>query len=201
MEMPSIRAAWMTRVPAGTSIGRPSISSLGIEAHSQWAAATGVDLTADGGLATICTASTGQAWLHMSHDTHLARSMWCCTYGVTLIASVGHAWAHRVQPMQSSLIVYWMNAVHFLAGQRPAMWASYSSRKYFSVESTGLGAVVPSPHRLPVLMKPDMSSSRCRSPARLLPTTRRSMMSSMRFVPTRHGVHLPHDSSCMNRRK
>src|SRR4051812_26913403 len=29
MEMPSIRAAWMTRVPSGTSIGRPSISSLG----------------------------------------------------------------------------------------------------------------------------------------------------------------------------
>src|SRR6185436_2565252 len=107
MEIPSMRAAWMTRVPAGTSIGRPSISSLGI-CFYQWAAATGVDLTAEGGLATIWTASTGQAWLHMSHDTHLARSMWCCTYGVILMASVGHACAHRVQPMQSSLIVYWM---------------------------------------------------------------------------------------------
>src|SRR5260221_13052747 len=175
MAMPSCRAAWITRVPSGTSIGIPSIVSLG-KWFLPYLAATGVALTRAGGLATTWTASTGQAWLHMSHDTHLARSIWCCTYGVTWIASVGHAWAQRVQPMQSSLIVYWMNAVHFLAGQRPAMWASYSSRKYFSVERTGLGAVVPRPQRLPVLMKPDMSSSRWRSPARLFPTTRRSRM-------------------------
>src|SRR5579863_5239560 len=141
MEMPRLRAAWMTRVPSGTSTVWPSICSLG-NGDLPYLAAPGTGFPpAASGLATTWTASTGHAWLHMSHDTHLARSMWCCTYGVTLMASVGQACAHRVHPMQSSLIVYWIMAVHFFAGQRPAMCASYSSRKDLSVERTGLGAV------------------------------------------------------------
>ena len=39
------------------------------------------------------------------------------------------------------------------------------------------------------------------SPSTPRPETIRSRISSMRLVPSRHGTHLPHDSSCVKSRK
>ena len=53
-----------------------------------------------------------------------------------------------MQPMQSSVTEYVISALHLPAGQRLWRCASYSSRKYFRVERTGFGAVLPNPHKL-----------------------------------------------------
>ena len=46
-----------------------------------------------------------------------------------------------------------MSDLHFPAGHRLSrMWASYSSRKYLIVVSTGLGAVPPSAQSEPSMM-------------------------------------------------
>ena len=94
----------------------------------------------------------GQTLLHVPQRMHFSRSISCFSYGVIAMASAGQCWAQIVQPMQSSVIEYLIRALHLPAGQRPCRWASYSSRKYRSVESTGFGAVLPRPQRLPCLI-------------------------------------------------
>src|SRR4030042_3741795 len=89
------------------------------------------------------TALAGHTLLHVPQRMHLAGSISCFSYGFIAMASVGQCWAQIVQPMQSSVIEYVMRALHLPAGQRPWTCASYSSRKYVIVESTGFGAVLP----------------------------------------------------------
>ena len=92
-------------------------------------------------------------------------------------------------------------------GQTPAaqrfsrMWASYSARKWRMVESTGLGAVWPSPQREVSRMMRPSSSSFTMSPSSPFPVQMRSTISNMRRVPMRQGGHLPQDSSCTKSRK
>ena len=79
---------------------------------------------------------------------------------------------------------------HFLS----KICSRYSSSKLASVDSTGFGAVLPRPHREEfwIILARERSSSM--SPALPLPLVIRVRMSSIRVVPSRHGVHLPHDS-------
>ena len=122
-------------------------------------------------------------------------------YGVIGIASTGQCCAHRVQPMHLSVIEYVISALHLPAGQRPARCASYSSRKYRSVDSTGLGAVLPRPQRLPRGRPGQVFELVQIARPCPLPAQSRSRMSSIRRVPTRQKVHLPHDSSWVNCKK
>src|SRR5262245_3516653 len=69
---------------------------------------------------------------------------------------------------------------------------STSEGKYFSTDNTGFGAAWPSPQIEASVIACDSSSSsglsQCRS----------RMRSTAFWVPTRHGVHCPHDSSAKN---
>ena len=73
-----------------------------------------------------------------------------------VIASTGQFFAQSVQPVHfSGSMQKSTSAVQLAAGQRLSlMWASYSSRKYLIVVSTGFGAVWPSPQRLASLIWP-----------------------------------------------
>ena len=77
------------------------------------------------------------------------------------------------------------------------MCASYSSRKFWIVDTTGEGAVLPSPHSAVLEMVSASSSSSSMSPSSPRPSTMRSRISSMRFVPSRQGTHFPQDSFCV----
>ena len=74
-------------------------------------------------------ASSGQTFRQVSHRVHRSRLMVCRAYGVMGMAATGQRWAQMVQPVQSAVTEYLISAEHFPAGQRPATWASYSSRK------------------------------------------------------------------------
>ncbi len=93
------------------------------------------------------------------------------------------------------------------SGQTPArhflsrMCSTNSSRKWRMADSTGLGAVWPRPHSAVSLIVSPRSIRRSMSPSCPLPSQMRSRISSIRLVPIRQGVHLPHDSSCTNSRK
>ena len=97
------------------------------------------------------TAFSGQTILQLSHFVQRVWSISCFSYGLKAIAFTGHSWKHFVQPVHLSVIAYFIRSLHFFAGQIPFAWASYSSLKYLSPVSTGLGAVFPSPQRLPFL--------------------------------------------------
>src|SRR4030042_5548084 len=81
------------------------------------------------------------------------------------------------------------------------MWASYSGRKYRRVVSTGLGAVLPSPPKAGPAPVSASSSKRSSCPRVPLPSVISVIISSIRSIPSRHGTHLPQDSSCKNFRK
>src|SRR5581483_3901030 len=88
------------------------------------------------------------------------------------------------------------------AGHRcSSMCAAYSSRKYFSVVTTGLGALWPSPQRLVFRTVSQSRSSSARSSAVPVPLVMRFSISCMCTVPTRQGMHLPHDSVQQKSRK
>src|ERR1039457_4067685 len=88
------------------------------------------------------------------------------------------------------------------AGQpSPVTWASYSSRKYFSVVTMGLGALCPSPHRLVLRTSSQSSSSSATSAGAASPAVIFSRMPCICCVPARHGMHLPQDSLMQNSMK
>ena len=53
---------------------------------------------------SMTTASTGQTCRQVSQRIHFSGSISCCWCGLIAMASPGHRWAHRVQPMHSSVI-------------------------------------------------------------------------------------------------
>src|SRR5512139_2180768 len=89
-----------------------------------------------------------------------------------------------------------MSALHTPAGHRCSlMWASYSERKYRSVESTGFGAVCPRPHREAFLIEVAHLWRLSMSESLPFPSQILVKVSSIFRVPTRQGGHLPQDSS------
>ncbi len=88
---------------------------------------------------------------------------------------------------------------HTPAGQRFALmcWI-YSSRKYFSVVSTGLAAVCPRPHNAESLMDSARPSSVLRSCSDASPSATPCRILNICAVPSRQGVHFPQDSLVVN---
>ncbi len=74
------------------------------------------------------------------------------------------------------------------------MCCSNSSRKCFSIDATGIAIESPSTHRQLPMMLPWIWSSRSRSIGVPSPSSMRSSIFTVQFVPSRHGTHLPHDS-------
>src|SRR5439155_13009736 len=91
---------------------------------------------------------------------------------------------HRATPL----------SVHTPAAQCPAWCSRTVSGKCLSKERTGLGAIWPRPHSEPNASTSFNSSMVSRASAAAVPVRMWSKRSSMRTVPSRHGVHLPHDS-------
>ncbi len=81
------------------------------------------------------------------------------------------------------------------------MWASYSSRKYSMVESTGLGEVWPSPQSEHSLTVTAIASRVSMSASLPLPSVMRVRISSICLVPSRQEVHFPQDSAWVKLRK
>src|SRR2546428_13377928 len=74
----------------------------------------------------------------------------------------------------------------------------YSSRNFFTDEITGPMAASPRAQSdLPPMLS-DISSSRSASSRRPSPLSMRSRIDSSQLVPSRHGVHWPHDSCAKN---
>src|SRR5208283_5736441 len=69
------------------------------------------------------------------------------------------------------------------------------------VLKTGFGAVWPSPHSDEDRMSLPRASSKSMSFDLPLPSVIRVRISRSRWVPIRHGTHLPHDSDLVNSRK
>src|SRR6185295_2428600 len=79
--------------------------------------------------------------------------------------------------------------------QRPSRTcASYSALNSFIVESTGVAAASPNAQRVLPTMLFETPNSRSRSLACPSPRSRRSNNLYSQSHPSRHGVHLPHDS-------
>src|SRR5919199_1743468 len=84
---------------------------------------------------------------------------------------------------------------HGSKGHAPSsMWRWYSSRYCLTVATTGLVAKSPSAHRTLPLISEDNDRSRSRSAGTPRPCSIRDMTLNSQDVPSRHGVHLPHDS-------
>src|SRR5574341_1667170 len=81
------------------------------------------------------------------------------------------------------------------------MWSSYSWRKYFSVESTGLGAVPPNAQSEASLVDSASSIKSSMSLSLPFPSLILVRILSICLMPSRHGEHLPHDSVERNLRK
>src|SRR4030042_1710708 len=75
------------------------------------------------------------------------------------------------------------------------MWSSNSERKYLSAERTGFGAVFPNPQSEVSATTSARSSSSERLSPFPLPSVIPSKISPILFSPSRHGRHLPQDSS------
>src|SRR5205814_1213531 len=88
---------------------------------------------------------------------------------------------------------------HGSNGHRPVeMWSSYSSRYCLTVATTGLVAKSPRAHRTLPLISLDSERSRSRSAGAPRPASIRDRTLNSQDVPSRHGVHLPHDSWLKN---
>ncbi len=124
---------------------------------------------------------------------------WTCL-GAPAIALAGQARRQRPQALHlSAMTEKVMRAVQTPAGHfRSRMWARYSSRKWLKLVRKGFGAVRPSPQSDVEAMTPDSRSSVRRSSSVPFPSVTRVSSSSIRFVPSRQGVHLPQDSRCRN---
>jgi len=125
------------------------------------------------------------------------------------MALTGHLEAQAVHPVHlSTSIVNVLRplqifALHFLS----KICSSNSSLKFFRALRKGFGAVCPSPHRDVSLMTEAIVSS-CITPlnlSRVVPESSLtgflmtlSRISSIRPVPSLHGMHLPQLSVCMN---
>src|SRR5262249_44837447 len=84
---------------------------------------------------------------------------------------------------------------HGSNGHRPpSMCATYSPRYCLTVAVTGLVAKSPSAHSTLPLISPERESRRSRSPGTPRPCSIRVRILCSQEVPSRHGVHLPHDS-------
>src|SRR5574341_1888375 len=82
---------------------------------------------------------------------HLMQASWLIAWGFffsPVMAFCGQFRLQAVQPLHfSGSMENVISALHTPAGHFLSLiWASYSCRKYLSVESTGLGTVLPSPH-------------------------------------------------------
>ena len=125
--------------------------------------------------------------------------MWYGDLIFPLIAPAGQFFAHLPQPIQNSGLMWNLRSAvqtfarHFLS----LICSSYSSRKRFRVLITGSGALLPSPQRAMLCTIVASSSSSSRSDISPLPSTILSRISNIRFVPSRHGTHLPQLSRCV----
>ncbi len=102
--------------------------------------------------------------------------------------------------------MYWQGeetiSLQTMAGQRFSTTCfSYSARKYFRVERTGLAAVWPSPQSEASLTERASSSSRSMSLRVAWPSVIFLTISHIRWVPSRQDRHLPQDSSRRKLRK
>src|SRR3954468_23112891 len=75
-----------------------------------------------------------------------------------------------------------------------SMWVIYSSGNCLTVATTGLVAKSPSAHSTLPEISPDRDTSKSRSPGAPRPASIRFKILKSHEVPSRHGVHLPHDS-------
>src|SRR5580765_502500 len=75
-----------------------------------------------------------------------------------------------------------------------SMCRSYSSRYCLTVATTGLVAKSPSAHSTLPEISLDRESSKSRSAGAPRPSSIRFRILNSHEVPSRHGVHLPHDS-------
>src|SRR5574344_1684129 len=73
----------------------------------------------------------------------------------------------------------------------------YSSLKYFKVDNTGFGAVLPQPHKEPSFTDLANSSSKSKSDISPLPATIFCKIFNIFFVPSLQGTHLPQLSFCV----
>src|SRR5208337_568957 len=134
---------------------------------------------------------------------HLLLSMLCGSDRGPVMACDGHAFTHCRQPVHFSGITrYSTKSRQRPAGQRRSRTcARYSLRKYFRVESTGFGAVLPKPHSAAPLTTCPSVSSLSMSATLAVPLVTLSNRSARCRVPTRQGTHLPQDSLSVNVRK
>src|SRR5208282_3692469 len=124
---------------------------------------------------------------------------WTCLFD-PFTAPPGQALRHNVQPGHlSGSMKYLMSGLQTFAGQfLSAIWATYSSLKYFRVDSTGLGRVWPRPHIEASLIAWPSSSRNSTSPSRPSPSEILVRTSSRASLPSRQALHLPQDSSLVN---
>src|SRR3990170_691355 len=102
----------------------------------------------------------------------------------------------------SSFTLNSISGVQTRAGQRCSlMCATYSSRKYLIVVSTGLGEVCPRPQSDVSLICCERFSRSSMSPSRPSPFVIRVRMVRSVLFPILQGTHLPQDSSSVNSRK
>src|SRR4030042_6566214 len=116
------------------------------------------------------------------------------------MAPCGHSLAQTMQPVHfTESTVKVMSDLQTPAGQRLSITcASYSSRKYLMVDSTGLGAVPPRPQSEASLMTSPRSPRSSISSRLPRPSVMSVRISSILSSPSRQGTHLPHDSSVRN---
>ena len=137
------------------------------------------------------------------HLVHFSGSMYATWPFSHLSAPAGQAlkhWPHFLHFDWSTTNL--TSGVQTLAGQRCSLiCASYSSRKYLIVVSTGLGEVWPRPQSDVSLICWERSSSSSMSPSRPSPFVMRCRMVSSVLFPILQGTHFPQDSSSVNSRK
>src|SRR5512137_781011 len=119
------------------------------------------------------------------------------------MAEGGHALVHIMHPVHieasiaNAVIARHTPAGHFLSW----MWASYSARKFAIVLKTGFGADLPSPHSAEIRTFSASRAILSRSPSFPSPFVIFDTSAWSWKSPSRHGTHLPHDSSSRNSRK
>ena len=74
------------------------------------------------------------------------------------------------------------------------MCASNSSRKCLIIEAIGIAIASPSTHRQLPMIWSQTEAMMSRSIGVPVPSSMRSSIFTVQFVPSRHGVHLPQDS-------
>ena len=75
-----------------------------------------------------------------------------------------------------------------------SMCASNSGRNFSIIEPIGIAIASPSTHRQLPMIRVWTEAMMSRSIGVASPASIRSSIFTVQFVPSRHGVHLPHDS-------